>query len=174
MDILGHDRDTLGVDGTQVGVLEQSDEVGLASLLEGHDRGTLESQVSLEVLSDLTDQSLEGKLPQQELGRFLVSTDFSEGYCSRPVSVRFLHTSGGGSALTGGFGCQLLSGSFSSSGFTGGLLGTGYTSVAPNCLSDQNGDYDTVILQKIKNFLRVGAQYATRGAIAGRKGSSAR
>ena len=149
MDVLGHDRDTLGVDGTQVGVLEQSDEVGLASLLEGHDRGTLESQVSLEVLSDLTDQSLEGKLPQQELGRFLVSTDFSEGYCSRPVSVRFLHTSGGGSTLTGGFGCQLLSGSFSSSGFTGGLLGTGYTSVAPNCLSAKIGDLSTVFLQKI-------------------------
>ena len=126
LDVLGHDSHTLGVDGTKVGVLEQSDEVGLASLLESHHRCALESEVGLEVLGDLTDQSLEGKLPQQELGRFLVSTDFSESYCARPVSVGFLHSSGGGGALTGGLGCQLLSGGFSSSGFTGGLLGTSH------------------------------------------------
>ena len=126
LNVFWHDSHTFSVDGTKVGVLEQSDEVGLAGLLESHDGGALESKVSFEVLSNLTDQSLEGKFPQQELGRFLVSTDFSEGHCSRPVSVRFLDTSGGGSALTGGFGCQLLSGSFSSSGFTGGLLGTSH------------------------------------------------
>ena len=31
--ILGHDGDPLGVDGAQVGVLKQSNKVGLASLL---------------------------------------------------------------------------------------------------------------------------------------------
>ena len=35
--ILGLDGDTLGVDGSQVGVLEEGDEVRLCSLLEGHD-----------------------------------------------------------------------------------------------------------------------------------------
>ena len=34
LDVLGHDGDTLGVDGAQVGVLEQTDQVGLASLLK--------------------------------------------------------------------------------------------------------------------------------------------
>ena len=126
LNVLWHDGDTLSVDGAEVGVLEQTDKVGFASLLESHDRGALESQVSLEVLGDLTDQSLEGELPQQKFGRLLVSTDFSEGNCSRPVSVGFLDTSGGGCALAGGFGCQLFPGSLSSSGFTGGLLGTSH------------------------------------------------
>ena len=35
LDVLGHDGDTLGVDGAQVGVLEQADQVGLARLLQG-------------------------------------------------------------------------------------------------------------------------------------------
>ena len=34
LDVLGHDGHTLGVDGAQVGVLEQTDQVGLASLLK--------------------------------------------------------------------------------------------------------------------------------------------
>ena len=49
------DGDTLGVDGAQVGVLEQGDEVRLNRLLESTDGGRLESQVGLEVLGDLTD-----------------------------------------------------------------------------------------------------------------------
>ena len=34
LDVLGHYGDTFGVDGTQVGVLEQTDQVGFASLLK--------------------------------------------------------------------------------------------------------------------------------------------
>jgi hypothetical protein len=34
LDILWHDGHTLGVDGAQVGVLEQANQVGLASLLQ--------------------------------------------------------------------------------------------------------------------------------------------
>jgi hypothetical protein len=34
LDILGHDCDTLGVDGAQVGVLEKPDQVSLGSLLQ--------------------------------------------------------------------------------------------------------------------------------------------
>lgn len=40
--------DTLGVDGSQVSVLEEGDEVSLSSFLEGHDGGGLEAQVGLE------------------------------------------------------------------------------------------------------------------------------
>ena len=67
LDVLGHDGDTLGVDGAQVGVLEQTDEVSLAGLLESHDSRGLESQVSLEVLGDLPDQTLEGQLADEQL-----------------------------------------------------------------------------------------------------------
>lgn len=41
-------RDTLGVDGSQVGVLEEGDEVGLGGLLEGHHGRGLEAQVGLD------------------------------------------------------------------------------------------------------------------------------
>jgi hypothetical protein len=55
LDVLGLDGDTLGVDGAQVGVLEEGDEVGLDRLLEGADGGRLEAEVALEVLGDFTD-----------------------------------------------------------------------------------------------------------------------
>ena len=60
------------MDGAQVGVLEQADEVGLGRLLQGHHGGALEPQVGLEVLGDLPDQALEGQLADQQLGRLLV------------------------------------------------------------------------------------------------------
>ena len=75
--ILGHDRHTLGVDGAQVRVLEQTDEVRLGSLLqfsifrvvpcgtksgvrylESSDSSALEAQIGLEVLRDLTHETL--------------------------------------------------------------------------------------------------------------------
>ena len=66
------------MDGAQVGVFEEGDEVGLNGLLESTDGGGLETEVRLEVLSNLTDQTLEGELADQELGRLLVATDFTE------------------------------------------------------------------------------------------------
>ena len=42
LDILGHDGDPLGVDGAEVGVLEEADQVGLAGLLQGSDSCRLE------------------------------------------------------------------------------------------------------------------------------------
>ena len=56
------DGNSLGVDGTQVGVLEQGNEISLNGLLESTDGGRLEAEVRLEVLGDFTDQTLEGKL----------------------------------------------------------------------------------------------------------------
>ena len=87
LDVLGHDGDPLGVDGTQVGVLEQPDEVGLGCLLQGHDGGALEAEVSLEVLCDLSDEALEGQFPDQELGGLLVTSDLPEGNGARTVPV---------------------------------------------------------------------------------------
>jgi hypothetical protein len=55
LDILGHDCDTLGMDGAQVRILEKTNEVGLRRLLKGEDRGGLEAKVGLEVLGDLAD-----------------------------------------------------------------------------------------------------------------------
>jgi histone H3 len=71
LEVLWLDGDTLSVNGGQVGVLEEGDEVGLGSLLEGHDGRRLESEVGLEVLGDLTDETLEWELADEELGGFL-------------------------------------------------------------------------------------------------------
>jgi histone H3 len=78
LDVLGLDGDTLGVDGAQVGVLEQGDEVSLNGLLESTDGGGLEAQVGLEVLGDLTNQTLEGELADEQLSGLLVATDLTQ------------------------------------------------------------------------------------------------
>jgi len=66
--VLWHDRHSLGVDGTQVGVLEQTHEIGLTRFLQSHHRGALKSEISFEVLSHLTDKSLERKLTNEQFG----------------------------------------------------------------------------------------------------------
>jgi hypothetical protein len=78
LDVLGLDGDTLGVDGAQVGVLEEGDEVGLNGLLKSTDGRGLEAEVGLEILSNFTDQTLERQLADQELSRLLVATDFTQ------------------------------------------------------------------------------------------------
>jgi len=47
LDVLGHDGDALGVDGAEVGVLEEADKVRLGGLLQGEDGGGLEAKVRL-------------------------------------------------------------------------------------------------------------------------------
>ncbi|KAI7288112.1 hypothetical protein KC345_g165 [Hortaea werneckii] len=78
LDVLGLDGDTLGVDGAQVGVFEERDQVGLNGLLQSADGRALEAEVGLEVLGDLTNQTLERQLADQELSRLLVATDLTE------------------------------------------------------------------------------------------------
>ena len=46
------DGDTLGVDGSEVSVLEQGDKVGLSSFLKSHDGRGLETQVGLRKTQD--------------------------------------------------------------------------------------------------------------------------
>jgi len=93
LNILGHDGYSLGVDGTEVGVLEETDEVSLGCFLQGHDSRGLESEVSLEVLGDLTNETLEGELPDEELCALLVTTDFTKSDGTGPVTMGFLDTS---------------------------------------------------------------------------------
>ena len=126
LDVLGHDSNTLGVDGAQVGVLEKANKVSFGGFLKGQDGRSLESQVSLEILSDFSDKSLERKLSDQELSRLLVSSDLTKSDGTRSVSVRLLDTTSGWGRLSGSLGSQLLSWSLTSSGLTCGLLSTGH------------------------------------------------
>ena len=104
------------MDGSQVGVLEERDEVRLCGFLEGHDGRRLEPEVGLqmprasqvrsshfadcggthlEILSDFTNEPLEGELPDEELGGLLVPPDLTESDSSRAESVGLLDTTGG-------------------------------------------------------------------------------
>ena len=50
---------------------------------------------NLEVLSNLTNKPLEGKLSDKELSGFLVTPDLTESDGTRTESVRFLDSSSG-------------------------------------------------------------------------------
>ena len=57
---------------------------------------TIKGTPCLEILGDFTDQPLEGELPDKELRRLLVPSDFTEGDRSRAETMGLLHTTGGG------------------------------------------------------------------------------
>lgn len=82
------------MDGAEVGVLEEGDEVSLNGLLKSTDGRGLEAEVRLEVLGNLTNQTLEGELADEELGRLLVATDLTESDGTGLVAVRLLDTTG--------------------------------------------------------------------------------
>lgn len=88
LDVFGHDGDSLGVDGTQIGIFKQPHQVCFASLLKGTDGCTLKPQVSFEILGDLPHQSLEWQLPDEQLSRFLVTTDLSQSHGPWPAVTR--------------------------------------------------------------------------------------
>ena len=126
LNILGHDSNALGVDSTQVGILEKTNKVSFGGFLEGQDGRSLESKIGLEILGDLTDKTLEGQLADEKVGGLLVPSDLTKGDGSGSVTVGLLDSSGGGGRLTSCLGGELLSGSLSSGGLAGGLLGTGH------------------------------------------------
>ena len=114
------------MDSAQVGVLEESDQVGFGSFLESHDGGALESEIGFEILGDFSNQSLERKLSDQKFGGLLVPSDFSESYGTWSKPMWFLDTAGGWGGFSGSFGGELLSWGFASGGLSSGLLSSGH------------------------------------------------
>ena len=89
---------------------------GLDGLLESANGGGLEAQVGFKILSNLTDETLEGKLADEELRGFLVATDLTESDGTRLIAVRLLDTTGRGGRLAGGLGSELLTRGLATSG----------------------------------------------------------
>jgi len=89
--------DALGMDGAKVGVLEETNDVGLGSLLEGLEGNGLEAEGVVHVHGDASDKSLEGSSWEEHIGSFLVSLDLSKGNSSWLVSKLslFFHATGG-------------------------------------------------------------------------------
>jgi hypothetical protein len=73
--VLRHDRHAFGVNGAQVGVIEQSHQVKLRRLLERQERRTCESKIGFEVLRDLSHKPLERQAAYQFGGMFLKMPD---------------------------------------------------------------------------------------------------
>ena len=126
LNVLGHDRHTLGVNGTQVRVFKETNEVSFRSFLQGKDGRSLETQITLEVLRNLTHQTLERQLADEQIGGLLVATDLTQSHSSGAVAMRLLHAPGSGGTLASRLRGELLARSLASSGFASGLLGTGH------------------------------------------------
>jgi hypothetical protein len=108
LNILGHDCDTLGVNGTQVGIFEKSDKVGLGGFLKGKDSSRLESKIRLEILGDFTNETLERSFADQKIGRLLVFANLAKSDGSGAVTVGLLDTSGGGCRLAGSLSSRVI------------------------------------------------------------------
>lgn len=126
MHILWHDGNSLGVDGAEVSVFEETDHVGFGGFLEGEDSGGLESEVVSELSGDLSHESLEWELSDEELGALLESSDFSESNSSWSESVWLLDSTGGGGLLGSSLVGDVLSWVLSSGVLAGGGLGAGH------------------------------------------------
>ena len=123
LDVAGHDGHALGVDGAQVGVLEEANQVGLSSLLQGQHGGALEAEVGFELLGDLADEALEGQLADQQVRGLLELADLTQSHGTGAVAVGLLHAAGSGGGLASGLGGQLLARGLATGGLTGGLKG---------------------------------------------------
>jgi hypothetical protein len=82
------------VNGAQVGVLKESDQVSLTGLLEGADGCALKPEISFEVLSNFSHKTLEGQLADEQLSGFLVTPDFTKGDGTGTITMGFLDSSG--------------------------------------------------------------------------------
>jgi hypothetical protein len=96
------------VNGSKVGIFKEGDEVSLSSFLQCHHGRWLETKIGLqgelamtprervkthlEVLSDLANKTLEGKLADEKLSWFLIATNFAESNGSRAETMRLLYT----------------------------------------------------------------------------------
>ena len=93
LDVLGHDGHSLGMNCAEVGIFKEAYQICLGGFLQRHHSRGLESQVGLEVLGNFSNEPLERKFPDKELGALLVSPDLPQGYCTRPVPMGLLNTS---------------------------------------------------------------------------------
>ena len=79
--------------GRSCHTFEETNQVGFGGFLKSSDGRGLETQVSLVVLGNLSDQTLEGELADQELSALLVPPDLTEGHGTRPEPVGLLDAS---------------------------------------------------------------------------------
>jgi len=128
LNVFWHDCYSLCVDGAQICVFKETDQVSFTGFLKSADGCTLEPEICLEILCDFTYKTLEWQFTDQQFSGLLVTSDFTKSDCTGPVSVGLLNTSRGRGALTRGLCGQLLTWCLSTSGLPSCLLSTGHCS----------------------------------------------
>jgi len=121
----GHDGHSLRVDGAQVRVLEEADEVGLGGLLDGLESGGLVADVDLVFVGDLPHEPLERQPPQEQLGGLLVPADLPQRDRPGAEPMRLLDAPRRRLGLAGRLGDQLLPGRLAPRALPRRLLGPG-------------------------------------------------
>lgn len=91
LDVLPHESYSVGVDGAEVAVFEETSEIALRGLLKSLKTLRGEADVGIGCAGNLSDKSLEGQSWYDSLNLQLESLDFSEGDCSRPEPSASLH-----------------------------------------------------------------------------------
>ena len=126
LDVFRHDGDSLGMDGAEIGVFEEANEVSLGGFLEGQDSRALEAEIGLEVLRDLSHEALEGKLTDQELRALLILPDLSQGHSAWAEAMGLLHAACSRGGFTSSLCGQLLAGGLPACRLASCLLGPGH------------------------------------------------
>ncbi|EPZ32224.1 HECT-domain-containing protein [Rozella allomycis CSF55] len=126
LNVFWHNGNTLSMDSAKVSIFKQSNEVSFSSFLKSTNSSRLETEISLEVLSNFTNKSLKWQFTDQKFSRFLVTTDFTKSDSSWSVTVSLFDTSSAGCwcRLACSFGCQLFAWSFTTSRFACSLFST--------------------------------------------------
>ena len=117
------DGHTLSVDGTKVGVLEETHDVGLGSLLKGLQSLGREAEIVIHVQGDSAHKTLEGGTGKQHVNGLLIALDLAKGHSTGLESGLFaitLDTTLGRGGFLDGFG-----GAFNLSGHLARFLGFG-------------------------------------------------
>ena len=85
------------MNSAEAGILQDSDQVGFSSLLDGNEGLSLESKVIVDSTAYLTDKTVEWCSWDQQISRFLVSFDLTEGDRARlEPHLSTLHLGSGG------------------------------------------------------------------------------
>lgn len=116
------------MDGAEVGVLKQPNQVGLRGLLQSKNALRLEAKIRLEVLGNLANQTLKRKFAEQELSRLLITTNLTKRNSAWPVTMGLFYTTilRPRPGLAGGLGRQSLARSLATSGLASSLFSTSH------------------------------------------------
>ena len=109
---------------TQVGVFKEARHIGLACLLQSTNSCALEAQMCFEVPSNFSQQMLERKFEDQDqkFRGLLTRSNFAGCPGTRPVRMRFLHSSSRGRTRVSASCSQLLPRCFTTGRFEGSQL----------------------------------------------------